>query len=411
MAIEVLSVKALESKIKAATIQAAERNTRVAVSDGGGLELVVRPNGGASWTLRYRLHGQRNMYSIGPWPAVSLSKARQMADASRSLVADGKHPVEVKREARAEIEKARTGEKVLDLFDQWLAKTTFASVYEGNIRAAFHSNVLPKLGAMPVADVKRQDVISLLRVIEDRGALVILRKVRMWMHQMFEFELGKEAPAIEANPVPTGRLTAFKPAVKGHFAAITDVDQVPALMRAIDAWVRPLPRVALLLSAHTFQRPSEIREAPWSEFELEAGKWIIPAERMKTKREHWVPLSRRVVELLRMHQGLVGTVGLLFPSRIFGQPLSEATINKALKSMGYHGRHTTHGFRAMARTIMDEYLRIDPRFIEAQLSHEHDSSGLGGAYNRATFWDDRVRAMQTWSDWLDEQMRAQRSSR
>lgn len=405
MPAELLTAKSLESKLKQAAKQAALKSTRVAISDGNNLMLIVRPNGGASWVLNYRLHGRRNMHALGPWPTVGLGHARRLADGARKQIADGKDPVETKREARIAAARVEVGDTVLHLFDEWLSKMTVAAVYEGNIRAAFHRNVLPDIGARRVADITRSDIIKLLRPIESRGSLVTLRKVRMWMRQMFEHELGKEHPAIDANPVPAGRLTAFKAAVKGHFAAITNVDDVPALMKAIHNWVRPLPRMALLLSAHTFQRPTEIREATWSEFDLEAGKWVIPATRMKLKDEHWVPLSPQVVELLRQHQGVVGSHGLLFPSRMDGQALSEMTINKALKSMGYHGRHTTHGFRAMARTILDEHLKVDPRFIERQLSHEVDRQ-LQGAYNRAQYWDDRVKTMALWSSWLDAQSSA-----
>lgn len=409
MPAEILSAKALESRLKEASRRAVERNTRVEISDGNNLLLVVRPSGGASWVLKYRMHGKRNMHALGPWPTVGLGHARKLADVARRKVADGIDPVEAKREARAEATKKEGGDTVLDLMDAWLEKMTVAAVYEGNIRAAFHRNVLPEIGARRVAEITRQDIIKLLRPIESRGSLVTLRKVRMWMRQMFEFELGKEHPAIAANPVPIGRLTAFKAAEKGHFAAITNVADVPALMQAIHNWVRPLPRMALLMSAHTFQRPSEVRESSWSEFDLDAAKWIIPAERTKMRQEHWVPLSPQMIALLRQHQGVVGDHGLLFPSRIDGKPLSEMTINKALKSMGYHGRHTTHGFRAMARTILDEHLKVDVRFIEKQLSHEIDRA-LGGAYNRSGYWDGRVKTMAIWSDWLDAQL-AQRSSR
>ena len=399
---EILSAKALESKLKEASRRAVERNTRIEISDGNNLLLVVRPNGGASWVLKYRLHGKRNMHALGAWPTIGLSHARKLADVARRKVADGVDPVEAKREARVEAARKTEGDTVLHLMDQWLEKMTVAAVYEGNIRAAMHSNVLPEIGAMRVADVKRTDVLKILRKIEARGSLVTLRKVRMWTRQMFEFELGKERPGIDSNPVPSGRLTAFKAAEKGHFAAITNVADVPALMRAIHGWVRPLPRMALLMSAHTFQRPSEVREAAWNEFDLAASRWVIPAERTKMRQEHWVPLSKQMVALLQRHQGLVGNHGLLFPSRIDGKPLSEMTINKALKSMGYHERHTTHGFRAMARTILDEHLKVDVRFIEKQLSHEIDRA-LGGAYNRAQYWDDRVKMMAAWSSWLDAQ--------
>jgi integrase len=168
-----------------------------------------------------------------------------------------------------------------------------------------------------------------------------------------------------------------------------------------DNWI---VRNALLMSAHLFQRPSEMREARWTEFNLDQARWTIPAERMKGRLEHWVPLSTQAIAMLRHHQGVVGQAGWLYPGRRYQQPISEGTLTSRLNGMGYKGLHSPHGFRAMARTILDEHLKIEPRYIEKQLAHESDSSGLRGAYNRAAYWDERVKMMQVWSDWLDEQI-------
>lgn len=406
---EILSAKALDAKLKSAAARAAERNTRVAISDGNNLMLIVRPNGGASWVLSFRVNGKRNMHALGAWPTVTLAHARRLADNARRTLADGINPIEVKREARREAAK-KDGGIVLQLFDEWIGKLGSTKVYEGNIRNAFKANVLPAIGAKQVADVTRADVLTILRDIEARGSLVMLRKVRMWMAQMFEYELHRERPAIASSPVPVGRLKSFRMPVKGHLPAITNAAAVADLMDSIRRWHRVIPRTALMMSAYTFQRPTEIREATWEEFDLDAGKWVIPTSRMKERREHWVPLAPQVVAMLRAYQGVVGDEGWLFPSRFPGQAISEMTVNKALKSMGYDGKHCTHGFRAMARTIMDEHLKVDPRFIEKQLSHEHDSSGLAGAYNRAQHWDDRVKMMAAWASWIDEQ-RARQSTR
>lgn len=205
--------------------------------------------------------------------------------------------------------------------------------------------------------------------------------------------------------MPTGTLRSFKQ-TRGarHFPAITDPAEVPELMRKFrgitDNWI---VRNAFLLSAHVWQRPSEIREADWEDFDLDAAKWVIPAERMKLAQAHWVPLSRQVVALLRHHQGIIGSVGPLFPGRRDGKSISEGTLTSRLITMGYDGRHTPHGFRAMARTIGEEHLKIDAKLLEKQLSHETDASGLRGGYNRAQYWDERVAMMQQWSDWLDQQ--------
>lgn len=405
---EILTSKALDAKLKDALRKAAEKNTRVAISDGNNLLLIARPNGGASWVLNYRLHGKRNMHALGPWPTVGLAHARKLADAARRQLVDGIDPVQARRETRREPTE-KPGDTVLNLFDEWVGKLNTTKACSGNIHNAFRSNVLPIIGAKHPSDVTRAEIISILRTIEGRGSLVMLRKVRMWMAQMFDYELSREHPSIQTSPVPAGRLKSFKMPTRGHLPAITNAADVPELMDAIRRWYRVIPRTALMMSAYTFQRPTEIREATWGEFYLDGGKWVIPAARMKERREHWVPLAPQVVAMLKAWQGVVGDEGLLFPSRYPGQAISEATVNKTLRTLGYEGKHCTHGFRAMARTIMDEVLRIDPRFIEKQLSHEHDASGLGGAYSRAAYWDDRVKAMTAWADWIDAQ-RVQRSS-
>lgn len=233
----------------------------------------------------------------------------------------------------------------------------------------------------------------------------MVRRVRMWMRQMFDWGIEhEEYPLLRASPIPMGTLKTFVKGKARHFPAVTNASDVAPLMRklrgVLDNWVI---RNALLLSAHLFQRPSEIREATWAEFDLDAARWVIPAERMKGRLEHWVPLSSQVVALLRHHQGIVGDVGWLFPGRRMDRSISEGTLTSRLNTMGYLGKHSPHGFRAMARTIMDEHLKIDPRYIEKQLAHENDTSGLRGAYNRAGYWDERVTMMQGWSNWLDAQ--------
>lgn len=406
MPAELLTAKSLESKLKEAARAAAAKNTRIAIGDGNNLMLIVRPNGSASWVLKYRLNGRRTMHALGPWPTVGLAHARKLADSARRGVVDGRDPVEARREARRQADAAAAAARgqntVRALYLSWTGAQNWAENYASTLHNAFTKDVLPEIGLKPVTDVTRDDILKILRNIESRSSLVRLRKVRQWLGQMFEFELGREGAPLHSSPVPR-KLVSFRKPVRGHFPAITDPAEVPALMRRIREWHRPIVRMALLLSAYTFQRPTEVREAAWGEFDLKAAKWVIPAERMKGKAEHWVPLAPQVVDMLRRHQAAFGDAGALFPGRKDGRPISEATVNKALRTWGYEGRHCTHGFRAMARTIGDEVLKIDPRFLEAQLAHEQDESGLNGAYNRAKFWDDRVKMMAAWADWLDAQ--------
>lgn len=417
MARELLSARGLDSKLKEAQSRAAELNTRVRVSDGDNLNLVVRANGGASWVLDYRMGGSRKPLTLGTWPAVSLKTARELADVARGKVLRGVDPgAEAAPVAaatalpKAPVEHSSANTKnspagtVFRLMEAWIKIHSGSAVYKGNIRAAFTKDVLPVIGAMEPHLVHRADILKIMRSMEKRGALVLLRRLRMWMQHLYEFAIDSEEwPLVDASPVPAGQLRSFMAADAGHFAAVTNAAEVPALMRVIRAYPRTVIRTLLHLSAHVFQRPTEIREMVWEEVDLAEATWVIPAGRMKKTREHWVPLSTQMVELLRAHQGVVGTTGLVFPGRRYGQPFTGEAIEAAVHKLGFKGRHTPHGFRAMAHTVLAETLGEDERFIEKQLSHEDDNK-VRKAYNRAEFWDQRVAMMQRWSDWLDAQV-------
>lgn len=396
---EILSARSLEGAVKRGVEKAAEKNTRVKINDGDNLMLIVRPAGGASWVLEYRLAGKRKNFTLGVWPTVGLKLARELADRARVQVATGLDPVRERAKAKEVARRLVTGYTVRELIDDWLATLRVSQVYRGNIEAAMRKDVLPRVGSKTPGDVARQDIIEILRVMEARGALEMLRRVRMWLAQAWDAAL--DAGRVKGSPVPTGHLKSFMPPKRGHFPAITDVADVPALMHAIKVYESPVVRAALELSAYTFQRPTEVREATWSEFDLQAGKWVIPAARMKGQREHWVPLAPQVVKLLVRHRGVVGGQGWLFPGWRHGKPLSEAALGQALEAMGYKGRHSPHGFRAMARTILEEHLGVDPKFAERQLAHV-EADKVKRAYNRAEFWADRVRMMEQWATWLDQ---------
>ena len=395
-----LSAKALEAAIKRGIEKAAEKKTRVKINDGDNLMLIVRPAGGASWVLEYRIAGKRKNFTLGAWPTVGLKLARELAERARVQVATGVDPVLERAKARTAAGRLAVGYTVRDLVDDWQASMRVSEVYRGNIEAAMRKDVLPRIGSMAPEDVTRQDIIAILREMEARGALEMLRRVRMWLAQAWE--AGLDAGKVQGSPVPTGHLKSFMPPARGHFPAITDIGEIPALMRAIRAYESPVVRAALELSAYTFQRPTEVREATWDEFDLVASKWVIPAARMKTGREHWVPLAPQVVQLLVRHRGLVGGQGWLFPGWRRGKPLSEAALGHALEALGYKGRHSPHGFRAMARTVLEEHLRVDPKFAERQLAHV-EADKVKRAYNRAEFWADRVRMMELWAKWLGAQ--------
>ncbi|MEN9315470.1 MAG: hypothetical protein RIS35_1863 [Pseudomonadota bacterium] len=403
-----LSAAKLQAELARAVPQAAETKKAIRIGDGEGLMLVVRPSGEASWVLRYSLAGERRDFTVGRWPATTLKLARELADAARQKIAAGLDPVQAKRTER--VERQASDDTVRRLFEDWTATRApkTSTRYQDNIRAAFTKDVLPAIGSKPPERVERAEILAILRKIEARDAEVMVGRVRMWLRQMFDFGVDDERrERLTVSPVPTGHMSSFKGyrRRKGHYPAITDPEEVPGLMRLCRRTPNAIIRAALLFSAYVWQRPTEIREATWREFDLDAAKWVIPAARMKGEREHWVPLAPQVVALLRHHQGVVGDDpnAWLFPGRKYGKPISAGTLQSYLSSHGFEGRHCPHGFRATARTILVERLRVPKDHAEKQLSHETDESGLDGAYDRAQYWDERVTMMKAWADWLDEQ--------
>lgn len=400
-----LSALALKSRLAEAIKQAAETQKPRRIGDGDGLMLVVHPNGHSAWILRYSNITKRTDHTLGRWPTLTLAAARDKAEEARRALAAGQDPAE-KRAAEKQVRTAAESTDTLrTMFDDWMAttKADASAVYRGNIEAALKKDVFTKLGAKAPHAVTRAEIVEILRKVEERGAFEMVRRIRMWLRELFEFGIDDEKrPQLLTSPVPMGTLRSFKTRKTRSFPAVTEAAQVPALMVALRSTENWVVRAGLLFSAYVWQRPTEIREATWQEFDLDNALWTIPAERMKGREEHWVPLATQVVTLLRQHQGVVGNEGWLFPGRRYGQPISEGTLSGRLNSCGYEGRHTPHGFRAMARTVLDERLKVDTRFIEKQLSHEIDAR-LRGAYNRAEYWDDRVLMMQKWADWLDAQ--------
>jgi integrase len=363
------------------------------IADGGGLMLIVRPTGGCSWVLRVMRDSVRKDITIGQHPPVSLSQAREKSAEFRE-----------KSPARKATVFAGDGQDTIkSLMLDWLKSGSRSEVYRGNIERAMELDVLPAIGAMHPAKVTGKDINDILRKIEARDSLQVLRNVRMWLRHMFEYGIDDERrPSLVVSPVRQGNMASFKKAERGHFAAITNPNDIPSLMRGIRATSSHVVRTAMLFSAYTFQRPSEIREMTWPEVDLDQAVWMIPAERMKLRREHWVPLAPQVVKLLReFKERHTSAYEWVFLGRSLKQPMSEGALLQRLIDLGYQGLHTPHGFRAMARTILEERLGVDAKFIEKQLSHE--TATHGGAYNRAQYLEERTAMMVKWADWLDQQ--------
>ena len=371
-------------------------------ADGGGMYLLVRA-AGKYWRMDYRFADKRKTLALGTYPEVTLSVARQRREAARKQLAHGIDPGAAKQEAKQAQAAmlANTFEKVaLD----WLDKTKadrMAST-QAKVTTWLQKDVFPYIGSMAISTIGARDVLGALRHMEARGALDSVQRVKQICGQVFRYAVATGSAERDPTPDLKGALTK---AVPGHFAAITDPKQAGALMRAIYAYAgHPQVQTALKLSAMLFVRPGELRSMEWAELDLDAAEWRIPGSKMKMKVDHLVPLSTQALALIEAMKPLTGTRRYVFPSigRSEDRPMSENTINSALHAMGINKEtHSAHGFRAMARTIMDEVLGERVDLIEHQLAH-NVKDPLGRAYNRTSHLPARRDMMQRWSDYLDK---------
>lgn len=362
--------------------------------------LLVKP-AGKYWRMEYRFLGKRKTLALGVYPAVSLASARKRRDEVQQLLAEGIDPAEAKREAK-QAKIAATAQTFEAVAQQWLKKMapTRSTSTQDKVQGWLDKNVFPVIGKKPIADIKPRDILAAVQKMETRGAVESAHRVKQVCGQIFRFAVAHD---IVERDITADLRGAIAPAVKGNFAAITEPKQVAALIRAIhDYHGYPAAVAALKLAPLVFVRPGELRTAEWTEIDLEVAEWRIPAAKMKMKVEHLVPLSTQAVEILRCLQPITGDDKYVFPSLRSKTCMSENTINAALRYMGY-GKEvmTGHGFRAMARTILDEVLGERPDLIEHQLAHTVRDP-LGRAYNRTSHLPARRAMMQRWADYLDK---------
>lgn len=367
----------------------------VRLFDGRGLYLEVAPAGGKWWRLKYRFGGKEKRLSLGVYPEVSLATARRRRDELRLALADGRDPG---AERKARTDAAPT---LNETARAWLAKQapTWAAGHAARVRSLLERDVLPFLGDCPVDAVTPPQVLDVLRRIEARGAVETAHRARYYLGQLFRYAIA-EGRALR-DPAE-GLQGALAPVVGEHFAAITEPRAVGALLRAIDEYQGTLVvRCALRLAPLVFVRPGELRRAEWQHIDLDAAEWRFVTS--KTGTPHVVPLATQTVSVLRELQPLTGAGRYVFPSeRGRGRPMSENTVLVALRALGFGAETMTgHGFRAMARTLLDEALKFPAHLIEHQLGHIVRDP-LGRAYNRTTHLEDRRRMMQRWADYLDE---------
>ncbi|KVP18849.1 integrase [Burkholderia ubonensis] len=380
----------------------------VRLFDGGGLYLEVAPSGGKWWRLKYRFGGKEKRISLGVYPDVPLKEARERRDKARALLEAGADPGEAKK-AEKRAARLSTENSFEAVAREWHAKymPTWSASHGARLLRRLEVDAFPWIGGKPIAELAPPDVLDVLRRVEKRGALETAHRLHANVGQVCRYAV---ATGRAPRDVTADLRGALPPVQQEHMAAITDPKQVAELLRAIDGYQGTLPvSCALRLAPLLFQRPGELRAAEWAEFDLKAATWEIPSDRMKRTKQgkavggaHIVPLPTQAVAVLRELQPLTGSGRLLFPSvRTKDRPMSDNTVNAALRRLGYDGDTMTgHGFRAMARTILDEVLSVPAPIIEAQLAHTVKDP-LGRAYNRTAHLQQRREMMQKWADYLD----------
>ncbi|MDA8093180.1 MAG: integrase arm-type DNA-binding domain-containing protein [Betaproteobacteria bacterium] len=374
------------------------------MADERGLYLLLNPNGSRWWRWDYRFAGKRKTLSVGVYPDTGLKEAREKAADARKTLAEGVDPSLARKAAKTASMEAngRTFEAVARTWYALAYKDKSESTKEKTLRR-LEKDVFPVLGHLPVSEITAPTIKTLIRSIGQRGALDIAKRVFNYVGRILRY--AESEGMIERDPSSAIDLSLVLPnrPVK-HHAALTDPLEAGALMRSIGEFQGSFITVcALRLLALTFVRPGELRHAEWAEIDLESATWNIPGPRMKMKEPHIVPLSTQAVAILTELHRLTGQGKYAFPANHTSlRPISENTANMALRRMGYTNEDmTSHGFRAMARTLLAERLGFKPEVIEHQLAHQVPDT-LGKAYNRTRFLDERRAMMQAWADYLDK---------
>lgn len=372
------------------------------ISDDRGLFLLLTPSGGKLWRFKYRFDRKEKLLALGRYPDVSLAKARERREDARRLLADGIDP-----NAHRKIHKEARAESLRNTFEavarEWYSRElpVWAPAQAKKMTGILEKDLFPWLGSKAITEIKAPELLGVLRRIEQRGAAEVARRALQCCGQIFRYAIATGRASVDVTPNLKGALSKSK---TRHHPAITEPSKVGELMRAIEGYSGTfVVRCALKLGALTFVRPGELRKAEWSEIDLKLGEWSIPAERMKMKEPHLVPLARQALTVLCELHPLTGHGRYVFPGeRSHDRPMSENSVNAALRRLGYSTDEMTgHGFRAMARTLLDEVLGVRPDLIEHQLAHAVKDPN-GRAYNRTAHLGARKEMMQRWADYLDE---------
>lgn len=375
-------------------------------SDGGGLYLLVNPNGSKLWRLKYRFLGSEKLLAIGPYPYVGLADAREARDKAKKLLAldPPVDPNEQKKENKREIIR-NTENTFKSVALEWHEQNreSWSENYAKKVMKGLELNVFPYIGNRPITEITPPELLNeCLRRIEKRGSLDIAGRTKQICGQVFRY--GIQTGRCQWNAADNLR-GALKTKRTDHFRTI-DFKELPDFIKALErneARIFERTRLAVWLSLYTFCRPVEIRKARWQDIDFEEKIWTIPAEMMKMNRDHIVPMSEQVIRVFEDQKKEVGNLKSewVFPSQVRPRnPMSDGTVNKAIKRLGFGEDMVAHGFRALARTAIREKLKYDSEIIEKQLAHK-TKNPLGEAYDRTQFLDDRKVMMQDWADYID----------
>jgi len=370
------------------------------MTDGNGLYLWVTPAGGKLWRWKYRHAGKEKLMSFGKYPSVSLLEAREKRSEASKLLAAGLDPMAQRKEEKAEAENTLQHVSALWLEHWQHGKSPRHVDY---VKRRMEVDILPAIGARQIDEIEAPEIVRMVKAIEQRGARDIAKRSMETTGQVFRYAIAhgfcKRNPATEIRPSDI-----LKSVRKVNYARI-DAKELPALLRAVEVYSgTAVTRLAIKLMALTFVRTSELIGARWQEFDLNARRWDIPAERMKMRTPHIVPLAKQTVEVLEMLRPLTGHTEWLFPGdRNPRNPMSNNTILKALERMGYKGSMTGHGFRGLASTLLHEQ-GYNHEHIELQLAHA-PRNAVSAAYNHAVYLEPRASMMQAWADFLEQTQR------
>ncbi|EHW4978149.1 tyrosine-type recombinase/integrase [Escherichia coli] len=371
------------------------------LGDGQGLSLLVEPNGSKSWRFRYRYAGKPKMISLGVYPTITLAEARARRDEARKIVAEGKNPSEVRKEQKLalRIQSENAFEKIAREWHQ-MKSAKWSAGYASDIIEAFQNDIFPYVGTRPVGEIKPLELLNVLRKIEKRGALEKMRKVRQRCSEVFRYAIA--TGRAEFNPA-ADLSSALEVHKSNHFPFLKS-DEIPDFLRALDSYAGSrLVQIATKLLMVTGVRTIELRAALWQEFDLDNAIWEIPAERMKMRRLHLVPLSTQALGFLNELKSMTGNYRYVFPGRNDpNKPMSEASINQLIKRIGYGGKVTGHGFRHMFSTLLHEQ-GFNSNWIEIQLAHV-DKNSVRGTYNHAQYLEQRRQMLEWYSKKLLEKI-------